>query len=82
MSFSESKFSAGSIQKAVKVDLHVGINRAYPQWDGHQKDLEDTRGHHAEAERRRLSGGAGQPLGPTSQPHVVTSVLYRLKDCI
>ena len=62
MSFGESVFSAGFIQKTVKVDLYVRINHAYPQRDGHQKDLEDTRGHHAEAERRRL------PAGPTYRP--------------
>ena len=59
MSFGESVFSVGFIQTTVKVDLYVRINRAYPQQDRHQKDLEDTRGHHAVAERRRLPGGAG-----------------------
>ena len=61
MSFVESVFSAGFIQKTVKVDLYIRINRAYSQRDGHQKDLEDTRGHHAKAERRRLPGGAARP---------------------
>jgi hypothetical protein len=61
MSFGKSEFFVGSIQKTIKVELYVRINHTYPQWDRHQKDLEDTRGHHTEAERRRLLGGAGQP---------------------
>ena len=44
MSFGESVFSAGFIQKTVKVDLDVRLNRVYPQRNGHQKTLEDSRG--------------------------------------
>jgi hypothetical protein len=50
MNFGESVSSAGFIQKTIKVDLHVKINYAYPQQNGHQKVLEDSRGHHTEAE--------------------------------
>ena len=56
MSFGESVFSAGFIQKNVKVDLHVRFNRAYPQRNGHQKTLEDLRGLCALAE-------TGPPVG-------------------
>ena len=45
MSFGESIFSAGFIQKTVKVDLDVRVIRAYPQRNRHQKDLEDFRRH-------------------------------------
>ena len=61
MSFGESIFSVGFIQKTVKVDPHVRINRAYPQRNGHQKNLEDSRGLHTEAEPEWLPGGAGRP---------------------
>jgi hypothetical protein len=50
MNFGESVSSAGFIQKTVKVDLHVKINYAYPQRNGHQKVPEDLRGHHTEVE--------------------------------
>ena len=66
MSFGESIFSAGFIQKTVKVDLYVRFNRAYPQRNGHQKTLEDSKGLHTEAERQRLPGGAG----PTPWAHM------------
>ena len=49
-SFGESVFSAGFIQKTIKVDLHVRFNYAYPQRNGHQKVPEDLRGLHVEAE--------------------------------
>ena len=61
MSFSESIFSTGFIQKTIKVDLHVRFNRAYPKQNRHQKTLEDSGGLRAEVERQRLQGGAGQP---------------------
>jgi hypothetical protein len=44
MSFGESIFFAGFIQKTIKVDLHV---------------LGDLRGHHTEAKAEALPGGAG-----------------------
>ena len=68
-------FSARFIQKTIKVDLYVRINRAYSWRKQHQKDLEDTRGHCAKAERRRLPGGAGHmPVGPWA--HMLASHCY------
>ena len=58
MSFGESVFSAMFIQKTIKVDLHVRFNRTYPQRNGHQKNLEDSRGLDAEVESEGLPGGA------------------------
>ena len=58
MSFGESVFSAGFIQKTVKVDLHVRFNCAYQQRNGHQKTLEDSGGLHTEAEGETPPGGA------------------------
>ena len=61
MSFGESVFSAGFIQKTIKLDLHVIFNCTYLQRNGHQKTLEDLGGLHTEAEGETLPGGAGQP---------------------
>ena len=81
--------SVGFIHKTVKVDLHVRFNRAYPQRNGYQKTLEDSRGLHAEAQRQSLTGGAGRPhlqaarpLGPPVSLRVVMSVLHWLLGCI
>ena len=85
MSFSESVFSVGFIQKTIKVDLHVRFNYAYQQQNGHQKVPKDSRGLHTEAEGEMPPGGSrqvGQPLGPTCQPPIVMSVLHRLVGCI
>ena len=54
MSFGESVFSVGFIQKTIKVDLHVRFNYAYQQQNGHQKVPKDSRGLHTEAEGRWL----------------------------
>ena len=78
MSFAESVISVGFIQKTVKVDLDVRINRAYTQRNRHQKVLEDI----ALRQRQRLPGGIGQPLRPTVSLHVVMSVLHRLLGCM
>ena len=61
MSFGESVFSAGFIQKTVKADLHVRFNCPYPQRNGHQKTLEDSEWLHTEAEGETPPGGAGRP---------------------
>ena len=42
MSFGESAFSTGFIQKIVKVDLDVRSNHAYPWHKQLQKDPKDT----------------------------------------
>ena len=61
MSFGESIFSVGFIQKTIKADLDVRLNRAYPQQKQPQKVLEDSRGHHTEAEGEAPPGGVSQP---------------------
>ena len=43
MSFGESMIFAEFIKKTIKVDLDVRVNHAYPQRNGHQKTLEDSR---------------------------------------
>jgi hypothetical protein len=63
MSFGESVFYVGFIQKTVKVDLHVRINCAYPQQNGHQKVPEDSRGLHTDATCRPAG-----PWGPRVSP--------------
>ena len=89
MSFGEFVFSAGFIQKTVKVDQIVKVNHACPQQKLPQKVPEDSRRHHTEAEGKMPPGGAGrphlqvgQPLGPTCEPPVVMSVLHHLLGCI
>ena len=61
MSFGESVFSVGFIQKTVKVGLDVRLNRAYPQRKQPQKVPEGLRELHNETEGEALLGGAGQP---------------------
>jgi hypothetical protein len=52
------------------VDLNVRTNRAYPSRNGHQKTLEDTRGHHTKAEPEWLAPHVGRPApyGPLVGP--------------
>jgi hypothetical protein len=61
MSFGESVFSAGFIQKTVNADLYFRINHAYPPRNMHQKVSEDYRGHHTEAGAEGLPSGASRP---------------------
>jgi hypothetical protein len=89
MSFDESVFSVGFIQKTIKVDLHVRINRTYPPRNGHQKVPEDSRGHHTEAGAEGLPSGAGwrhlqaaRPLGPPVRLCLAMSVFHHLLGCI
>jgi hypothetical protein len=75
MSFGESVFSVGFIKKTIKAYLHIRINRASPQQNGHQKVPEDSRGHHTEAGAEGLPGGAArQPsscyIGSPSSPRL------------
>jgi hypothetical protein len=58
MSFDESVFSGGFIQKNIMVDPNIRINHAYPQRKQLQKVLEDLRRQTTEAEGRWLPGGA------------------------
>jgi hypothetical protein len=79
MSFGESVFSAGFIQKTVKVDLDVRFSRTYPQRKQprrFQKTREDTTPKQR-ARRRQVCRSAG-PLGPTSQSSIAVLVLHRL----
>ena len=59
MSFGESIFFAGFIQKTVKADIDVRLNHAYSQRKQPQKVPEDSRELHTEAEGEMLPGGAG-----------------------
>ena len=86
MSFVESVFSAGFIQKIVKVDLNVKVNHAYLS----RKQLQKVpRSHATEADMKRITGGAarphlqvGRPLGPPIGLRLAMSVLHCLKDYI
>jgi hypothetical protein len=60
MSFGESVFFVGYIQKIVKAGLLVRVNNAIPSRNQCGKVLEDSSGHHAKAERQRLPYGATQ----------------------
>jgi hypothetical protein len=55
MSFGESVFSVGFIQKTVKGDQFDKFNRTYPQRKQPQKVLEDSRGHRTEAEAQYIN---------------------------
>jgi hypothetical protein len=61
MSFGESVFSAGFIQKTIKVDLDVKLNRPYPQWKQTKKVPEYSRGLHTEVVGEVPPGGVGRP---------------------
>ena len=86
MSFVESVFSAGFIQKIVKVDLNVKVNHAYLS----RKQLQKVpRSHATEAGTEQLLSGIGQSYlqagrspGPTCQPPLQHRFLHRLLDCI
>ena len=82
MSFDESVFLAGFIQKTIKVDQIVKLNHVYPQQKLTQKVPEDSRRHHTKAEDEAPPSGVSRPLGPTCHPHIRMSVLHRLNDCI
>ena len=61
MSFGESIFSAGFIQKTIKADQDVRLNHTYPQRKQPHKVQKDLRGLHTEAEGETPQGGANQP---------------------
>jgi hypothetical protein len=61
MSFGESMFLAGFIQKTIKGDQIDKFNRTYPQRKQPQKVPKDLRGHHTESKAEAPPGGAGQP---------------------
>ena len=77
MSFGESVFSAGFIQKTAKEDLIVKGNYRIPPWHQRGKDLEDTRRHHTAAQAERSPDGTiwsdlqtGRPPRPITQSPV------------
>ena len=61
MSFGKYVFSAGFIQKPVKVDLFVKANHVYLQRKLLGKDLEHTRRQSTKAYHEWLTCGASQP---------------------
>jgi hypothetical protein len=70
MSFGESVFSAGFIQKTIKVDPNIRFNRNYLRQKQLQKVLEDTRRQTTEEDHERQSA---PPVGrraprPTCRP--------------
>ena len=66
MSFSESLFSAGFIQKTVKGDLFVKENYEIPTRKQRGKILEDSRRLSTEADPEGLPCGAGLWVPPVS----------------
>ena len=75
MSFGESMFSTGFIQKTVKGDLFVKGNYGIPPRKQCGKILEDSRRLSTKAYPEGLPCGAGwphlqanRPVGPTNQP--------------
>ena len=89
MSFGESVFSVGFIQKTVKGDLFVKGNYGIPPRNRRGKTLEDYRRRITEAEIMSLTCGArwphleaARPVDPPRQPPVVMSVLHCLLGCI
>jgi hypothetical protein len=73
ISFGESIFSAGFIQKIAKEDLNIKRDRGIISSRIHGKVLEETRGLHIEGEDRTLLGGVGQPHPFPARPPVVGS---------
>ena len=61
MSFGESVFSVGFIQKTVKGDLFVKGNYGIPSCKQREKILEDSRRLSTEADPEGLPCGAGRP---------------------
>jgi hypothetical protein len=60
MSFGESIFSAGFIQKIAKEDLNIKRDCVIISSRIHRKVLEDTRGLHTEEGDQTLPGGASR----------------------
>jgi hypothetical protein len=61
MSFGESIFYAGFIQKITKEDLNIKRARGIILPRIHGKVIEDTRGLHTEGGDQTLLGGVGRP---------------------
>ena len=89
MSFGESMFLAGFIQKTAKEALSVTGNHGIPPRNRYGKTLEDSRSRITKAEHVSLTCGATRPHWQATWPlvgplvsHVATSVLHRLLGCI
>ena len=89
MSFGESVFSVGFIQKTVKGDLFVKANYEILPRKQRGKIREDSRRLSTEADPRGRPCGAGRPhlqavrpLGPPVSLRVAMPVLHRLLGCI
>ena len=89
MSFGESVFSVGFIQKTVKGDLFVKGNYGIPPRKQRGKILEDSRRLSTEVGPKGLPCGADQPhlqvarpLGPAVSLRVAMSVHHCLLGCI
>ena len=89
MSFGESVFLAGFIEKTIKGDLFVKRNYKIPPCKQRGKILEESRRLSTEADPEGLPCGAGwpplqgaRPLGPPVSLRVAMSILHRLLGCI
>ena len=89
MSFGESVFLAGLIQKTIKGDLFVTGNYEIPPRNRRGKTLEDSKRRITKAEPMSLTCGVGwpyleaaRPVAPYVSLLVVMSVLHRLLGCI
>ena len=82
MSFAESKFSAGFIQKTIKGDIFVKGNHEILPWDQCGKVLGDFRRLSTEAGHMSLTCGAAWPLVGPPVNHIAMSFLHRLLGCI
>ena len=89
MSFGESVFSAGFIQKTVKGDLFIKRNYGNPPSKQRGNILEDSKRLSTEADPEGLPSWAtwphlqaARPLGPPISLRVAMLVLHRLLGCI
>jgi hypothetical protein len=73
MSFGESVFSAGFIQKTIKGDLHVRRNHRIPPQELRGKTLEDSRRLSTEAHPGGFNVGPASLWGPPSASHCYVS---------
>jgi hypothetical protein len=71
MSFDESIFSVGFIQKITKEDLNIKRDRGIISSRIYGKVLEDTRGLHTKGGDQALPGGADRPHPCAIRPPMV-----------
>jgi hypothetical protein len=82
MSFGESIFSTGFIQKTIKEDQHVRGNHEIPPRVLCGKTLENSRRLSTEAHPKGLPCGTNRSVGSPRQPLVAMSVSHRFLGCI